>query len=290
MAATTIRPGDAAIATAATFGPGAAASGSGNASRAGALPAVAPSIRPAVALPTVAPSIRPAAAASSSPQEAFLPSHLPWAQQELAWPCTQRWRPSPSTRMEDCSISSISDRGYHGTNADASACSTARLTSAPELTPTGDSHRPRTSPMMENSPVATEIEFPSGSPSAGNPTVEVVIPLLRSPTRAKRRRVSSLVARYVGGSPAVRLMSQMALSPSQQPRHTSRSPPGAALQNSQGHNEDDDMYDFDAENDNEQTRADEIVPAVDAAIANATKNFRVCLGNCPLTLGFCSAN
>ncbi|KAL6640059.1 hypothetical protein ACP70R_022369 [Stipagrostis hirtigluma subsp. patula] len=42
--------------------------------------------------------------------------------------------------MEDCPISSISDRGYHGTNADASACSTARLTSASELTTAGDPH------------------------------------------------------------------------------------------------------------------------------------------------------
>jgi hypothetical protein len=58
-----------------------------------------------------------------------------------ARPCTRRWRPPPSTRMDDCPISSMSDRGYHGTNADASACSTARLTSGSELTTAGDPHR-----------------------------------------------------------------------------------------------------------------------------------------------------
>ncbi|KAL6641318.1 hypothetical protein ACP70R_019499 [Stipagrostis hirtigluma subsp. patula] len=42
--------------------------------------------------------------------------------------------------MEDCRISSNSDRRYHGTNTDASACSTARLTSVPELTTAGDPH------------------------------------------------------------------------------------------------------------------------------------------------------
>ncbi|KAL6639523.1 hypothetical protein ACP70R_023253 [Stipagrostis hirtigluma subsp. patula] len=104
----------------------AAASGSGNAARSGALPAVSP-------------SIWPAAAASSSPQLP-LPSHLPSAQQDPARPCTRRWRSPPSTRIQDCPISSISDRRYHGTNANASACSTARLTFVPELTTAGDPH------------------------------------------------------------------------------------------------------------------------------------------------------
>ena len=38
-------------------------------------------------------------------------------------------------------MSSMSERGYHGTNADASACSTARLTSGSELTTAGEPHR-----------------------------------------------------------------------------------------------------------------------------------------------------
>ncbi|KAB8098472.1 hypothetical protein EE612_027711 [Oryza sativa] len=58
-----------------------------------------------------------------------------------ARPCTRRWRAPPSTRMDDSPISSISDLGYHGTNADASLCSTARLASASALTTAGDPHR-----------------------------------------------------------------------------------------------------------------------------------------------------
>uniref|UniRef100_K3Z9S5 Uncharacterized protein n=1 Tax=Setaria italica TaxID=4555 RepID=K3Z9S5_SETIT len=58
-----------------------------------------------------------------------------------ARPCRRRWSAPPSTRMEDCPMSSMSDRGYHGTNADASACSTARLTSGSELTTAGEPHR-----------------------------------------------------------------------------------------------------------------------------------------------------
>jgi hypothetical protein len=56
-------------------------------------------------------------------------------------PCTRRWSALLSTRMESFPISSISDRGYHGTNADASACSTARLTSGSVLTTAGEPHR-----------------------------------------------------------------------------------------------------------------------------------------------------
>ncbi|KAL6619086.1 hypothetical protein ACP70R_034225 [Stipagrostis hirtigluma subsp. patula] len=84
---------------AAASGPGAAAaagtSGSRDAARAGALPAVAPSIRLAAAPPDVALSIRPAAAASSSPQQPPLPSHIPLAQH--AW---LRGAPSLKAVME----------------------------------------------------------------------------------------------------------------------------------------------------------------------------------------------
>uniref|UniRef100_A0A0A9B0X9 Uncharacterized protein n=1 Tax=Arundo donax TaxID=35708 RepID=A0A0A9B0X9_ARUDO len=103
---------------------------------------------------------------------------------------------------------------------------------------------------MESSPVVTppEIEasqhqldeFPSGCPSARTPPVEVVMPMLSSPTIVKWNRVSianarrtdwAKRARCVVGSPATRLINQMAISPST----VLRSPRCAITQNSHEH-------------------------------------------------------
>jgi hypothetical protein len=61
--------------------------------------------------------------------------------QDGARPCTPRWRPPSSPKMDDCPISSISDHGYHSKNADVLACSTVWLTSGSKLTTAGDPHR-----------------------------------------------------------------------------------------------------------------------------------------------------
>uniref|UniRef100_A0A0D9Y4J4 Uncharacterized protein n=1 Tax=Oryza glumipatula TaxID=40148 RepID=A0A0D9Y4J4_9ORYZ len=53
-------------------------------------------------------------------------------------PWTRRWSAPLMRRMEDLPISSVSDRGYHGTNARASLCSTNRLTSASAVTTVAD--------------------------------------------------------------------------------------------------------------------------------------------------------
>lgn len=56
-------------------------------------------------------------------------------------PWTRRWSAPLMRRMEDLPISSVSDRGYHGTNARASLCSTNRLTSASAVTTVADPNR-----------------------------------------------------------------------------------------------------------------------------------------------------
>ncbi|KAL6652888.1 hypothetical protein ACP70R_011813 [Stipagrostis hirtigluma subsp. patula] len=143
--------------------------------------------------------------------------------------------------------------GRHAAGASSSSAAAMSLlspTTSPSIHPQPPPQRRiglHTHDMMENSPVATapEIEgqhgiqeFASGSPSAGTPAVEIVMPLPMSPTTAKRSRVSSSAtnartdvikrARCAVGSPALRLMSQIALSPSQR-----RSPTGVVLRNSQ---------------------------------------------------------
>ncbi|KAL6864692.1 hypothetical protein ACP4OV_015843 [Aristida adscensionis] len=111
--------------------------------------------------------------------------------------------------------------------------------------------RLHTSSVTENSPVVTAPEIrgqygfedlPRDSPTARTSAVEVFMPLPRSPNAVKRSRVSSSAAnaktdprkrkRYLVGSPALRLMSQMALSPSQRSPQISRSPTGAVIRNS----------------------------------------------------------